>query len=119
MTVLILSEEDVRELLPMDECIEAMDEVLRSLARGELHQPLRSMSRPEDGQGLIGLMREIFLPAARILLHHQPAADVEHQGGGKQNDKAFQDVAVVARVQHRKQPGRNKAGSNGGERAGI
>ncbi len=70
-------------------------------------------------QRLIGLVREIFLPAARILLHHQPAADVEHQGGGKQNDKAFQDIAVVARVQHRKQPGRNKAGADGGERAGI
>ena len=46
MSVLVLSEHEVRELLPMDECIEAMDEVLRALARGELHQPLRSMSRP-------------------------------------------------------------------------
>ncbi len=54
--VLILSEPEVRQLLPMRECIEAMDEVLRALARGELHQPLRSMSRPPEGESLIGLM---------------------------------------------------------------
>ena len=47
MSVLVLSEHEVRALLTMDECIEAMDEVLRSLARGELHQPLRPMTRPD------------------------------------------------------------------------
>jgi ornithine cyclodeaminase len=56
VTVLVLSEEDVRELLPMNECIAAMEDVLRDLARGELHQPLRSMSRPAEGENLIGLM---------------------------------------------------------------
>ena len=56
MTVLVLSEREVRDLLPMGECIEAMDEVLRALARGELHQPLRSMSRPPEGDSMIGLM---------------------------------------------------------------
>ena len=40
----------------MDECIEAMEEVLRSLARGELHQPLRPVTRPEDSDTLMGLM---------------------------------------------------------------
>ena len=54
--VLILSENEVRELLPMRECIEAMEDVLQALARGELHQPLRSMSRPAEGESLIGLM---------------------------------------------------------------
>jgi ornithine cyclodeaminase/alanine dehydrogenase-like protein (mu-crystallin family) len=56
MSVLILSEAEVRELLPLAECIEAMEDVLRALARGELHQPLRSMSRPPEGESLIGLM---------------------------------------------------------------
>ena len=60
MTVLILSERDVRALLPMDECIEAMDEVLRSLARGELHQPLRFVTRPPGDDTLMG-----FMPAHR------------------------------------------------------
>ena len=60
MSVLVLSEHDVRALLPMDECIEAMDGVLRSLERGELHQPLRFLTRPPDTEGLMG-----FMPAHR------------------------------------------------------
>jgi ornithine cyclodeaminase/alanine dehydrogenase-like protein (mu-crystallin family) len=40
----------------MEACIEAMDEVLRSLARGELHQPLRPVTRPEGADSLMGLM---------------------------------------------------------------
>jgi ornithine cyclodeaminase/alanine dehydrogenase-like protein (mu-crystallin family) len=56
VSVLVLGEEDVRQLLPMDECIEAMDEVLQALARGELYQPLRSVARPPGGDNLIGLM---------------------------------------------------------------
>ena len=34
MSVLILDEQQVRSLLTMGECVEAMDEVLRSLACG-------------------------------------------------------------------------------------
>ena len=60
MTVLVLSEHDVRALLPMDECIEAIDGVLRSLARGELHQPLRFLTRPPNAESLMG-----FMPAHR------------------------------------------------------
>ena len=60
MTVLVLSEEDVRALLPMDECIDAMDAVFRSLAHGELHQPLRFLTRPPDAGSLMG-----FMPAYR------------------------------------------------------
>ena len=40
-----LSEHDVRGLLDMESCIEAMSEVLASLARGELYNPLRSIAR--------------------------------------------------------------------------
>jgi ornithine cyclodeaminase len=60
VSVLVLNEHDVRALLPMDECIEAMDGVLRSLARGELHQPLRLVTRPPDAGTLMG-----FMPAHR------------------------------------------------------
>ena len=68
---------------------------------------------------MIGLVGEIFLPAARILFHHQPAADIEHQGGGDENDDAFEDVAVLTRIEHRKQPGRYDAGADRGNRAAI
>jgi ornithine cyclodeaminase len=54
--VIVLSEKDVRGLLDMESCIEAMTEVLASLARGELYQPLRSVARPPDAPGFIGLM---------------------------------------------------------------
>ena len=56
MSVLVLSEHDVRELLDMESCIEAMTEVLTSLARGELYQPLRSIARPPGADNLLGLM---------------------------------------------------------------
>jgi ornithine cyclodeaminase/alanine dehydrogenase-like protein (mu-crystallin family) len=56
MSVLVLSEADVRYLHPKSECIEAKEYVLRARARGELHQPLRSMRLPPEGPGLLGLM---------------------------------------------------------------
>jgi ornithine cyclodeaminase/alanine dehydrogenase-like protein (mu-crystallin family) len=56
MSLLVLSEHDVRRLLDMESCIEAMTEVLASLARGGLFQPLRSISRPPDASTLLGLM---------------------------------------------------------------
>jgi ornithine cyclodeaminase len=40
----------------MESCIEAMTEVLASLARGELYQPLRSIARPPEAGTLLGLM---------------------------------------------------------------
>ena len=46
--MIVLSERDVRELLDMESCIEAMTEVLASLARGELFNPLRSIARPPE-----------------------------------------------------------------------
>jgi len=54
--VIVLSESEVRSLLDMESCISAMEEVLASLARGELYQPLRSVARPPGSAGFIGLM---------------------------------------------------------------
>ena len=55
MSVLILSEHDVRELLDMESCVAAMEDVLSRLARDELTNPLRSMMRTQ-GPALMGLM---------------------------------------------------------------
>ena len=54
--MIVLSEHDVRELLDMESCVDAMTEVLASLARGELYNPLRSIARPEGADTLLGLM---------------------------------------------------------------
>jgi len=56
MNVRVLDEEAVRRLLPMHECIEVMAEALASLARGEVHNPLRFVVRPPDAPSLMGLM---------------------------------------------------------------
>ena len=40
----------------MESCVDAMTEVLASLARGELYNPLRSIARPEGADTLLGLM---------------------------------------------------------------
>jgi ornithine cyclodeaminase len=55
MTVLVLSDSDIREVLDMESCIAAMEDALTALARGELTMPLRFMFRPSDDQ-LLGLM---------------------------------------------------------------
>lgn len=55
MSVLVLSEHDVRELLDMESCVAAMEDVLKRLDRGELTNPLRTlMSSP--GSAAMGLM---------------------------------------------------------------
>ena len=89
MSVLVLSEHDVRRLLDMESCIEAMTEVLASLARGELYQPLRFVVRPPDADGLLGLMpahRAGATPAYAlkeiVVSPKNPARGLDaHQGG--------------------------------------
>jgi len=89
VSVLILSEHDVRRLLDMESCIEAMTEVLGSLARGELYQPLRSIARPPGSPGFIGLMpaqRGGAAPAYAlkeiVVTPANPARGLDaHQGG--------------------------------------
>ena len=56
MKILILDSRQIRELLRMDDCIELMADALAALARGEVFQPLRTITRPPDARGLLGLM---------------------------------------------------------------
>ena len=55
MTVLVLSEAEVHQVLDMESCIEAMEGALAAFAREELSMPLRSMFR-SPGDPLLGLM---------------------------------------------------------------
>lgn len=54
--LLVVGHDDVKRLLPMDECIELMASVLADLARGAVWQPLRFVVRPPDEPSLMGLM---------------------------------------------------------------
>lgn len=56
LKLLVLDREQIASLLPMPECIELMADALASLARGEVFQPLRTIVRPPDARGLLGLM---------------------------------------------------------------
>jgi ornithine cyclodeaminase len=56
MKVLVLNHQQIRELLPITECIELMADALSALARDEVYQPLRTIVRPPEARGLLGLM---------------------------------------------------------------
>lgn len=56
MNVLLLSHEEVAALLPMEECVPLMRAALVSRARGQVHQPLRTIVRPPEAAGIMGLM---------------------------------------------------------------
>src|SRR5262245_9308264 len=56
MPILILNHIEVEQLLPIAECVEVMAEALADLSAGRMHQPLRTIVRPPDAAGLMGLM---------------------------------------------------------------
>lgn len=56
MSLLVLNQQEVEELLDMEGCIEAMAEALASLARGEVHVPLRAVIKPPSEDTFLGLM---------------------------------------------------------------
>ncbi|HEY6396251.1 MAG TPA: ornithine cyclodeaminase family protein, partial [Solirubrobacteraceae bacterium] len=51
-----LSHKDVLQALPPSDCAEVMARALAAHARGEAYMPLRSMMRPPEAAGLMGLM---------------------------------------------------------------
>ena len=55
MSLVVLSDDHVREVLDMESCIAAMEDVLAALERGELTMPLRFVVR-SGGEQLMGLM---------------------------------------------------------------
>jgi ornithine cyclodeaminase/alanine dehydrogenase-like protein (mu-crystallin family) len=60
MNVLLLSHDEVITLLPVGECVTLMREALVSLAEGRVHQPLRTIVRPPDAAGVMGLMPSYY-----------------------------------------------------------
>jgi ornithine cyclodeaminase/alanine dehydrogenase-like protein (mu-crystallin family) len=56
MKVLVLNQAEVEHLLPMSECIAAMEGAFTALARGDAHQPLRTIFRPPEVKGVMAMM---------------------------------------------------------------
>jgi len=103
VSVLVLSEHDVRELLDMESCVAAMEDVLARLARGELTNPLRSIM-PTDGPNAMGLMpahaagdAPVFSLKEIVVAPGNPARGLDpHQGSVILHDGATgQLIAVV------------------------
>jgi len=66
MKILILSQSEIEQLLPMQECIAVMEEALSALARGEMHQPLRMVVHPPEAAGVIAMMPAYRYGAAAV-----------------------------------------------------
>lgn len=56
MEPLFINKEKIASLLPMEECIEVMEKMFRSLAAGECLQPLRNIMWLPDRSGVLGMM---------------------------------------------------------------
>jgi ornithine cyclodeaminase/alanine dehydrogenase-like protein (mu-crystallin family) len=56
MKLLVLGARDVHALLPYADCAEAMRDALTAYARGQVHQPLRTIIRPPASAGMMALM---------------------------------------------------------------
>ncbi|HKY42897.1 MAG TPA: ornithine cyclodeaminase family protein [Pyrinomonadaceae bacterium] len=56
MKILIVDSHQIKQLLPVVVCIDLMADALSALARDEVFQPLRTIVRPPNARGLLGLM---------------------------------------------------------------
>jgi ornithine cyclodeaminase/alanine dehydrogenase-like protein (mu-crystallin family) len=89
MKTLVLSHDEVVELLSIKECIAVMRDALIALAAGKVHQPLRTIIRPPDAAGIMGLMpsykagdHAAFGLKAICVMPGNPAKGKDaHQGG--------------------------------------
>ncbi len=87
--LLVVGHDDVKRLLPMEECIELMASVLADLARGDVWQPLRFVVRPPEEPSLMGLMpahrsapRALYGLKAVCIFPSNAARGIDlHQGG--------------------------------------
>ena len=87
MSVYIVPQSRVPDLLPMRECIDLMANVLRTLARGDAVLPLRSLLRTPDGNGLLGLMPAMLgeppcmgIKVISVYFNNEAAGLDSHQG---------------------------------------
>jgi ornithine cyclodeaminase/alanine dehydrogenase-like protein (mu-crystallin family) len=85
--ILVLANHHVHELLGYRECADVMRQALAELARGQIQQPLRTVVRPRDAAGFMGLMpsyspRAGYGLKAICITPGNPAIGLDaHQGG--------------------------------------
>ncbi|HEY2953756.1 MAG TPA: ornithine cyclodeaminase family protein [Candidatus Eisenbacteria bacterium] len=87
MSVRVVSDSEVRALLPMADCIEVMAATLATVARGDAVLPLRSTVWLPDRRGLLGLMpayvgdpRAIGIKVVTVMPGNHGTEHDSHQG---------------------------------------
>lgn len=90
MKVLIVSQREVAELLPMSECMDAMADAFLALTRGEALLPLRQVLHLPGGAGAFAVMPAVVgaepqpaalgLKAITVMPHNHGTAYDSHQG---------------------------------------
>jgi ornithine cyclodeaminase len=87
MKVLMINQQEVRQLLPMDECIDVMADALRALARGEAILPLRPVLWLPEKYGALGMMpsylgsiQSMGLKVVSVFPHNHGTEYDSHQG---------------------------------------
>jgi len=87
MKVLIVSQKEVRQWLPMDTCITAIADALKMLSRGNAVNPLRKAMWLPDESGILGMMptylgdyQVMGLKAFSVLPGNQGSQYDTHQG---------------------------------------
>jgi len=87
MKVLIINQSEVRQLLPMAECMDVMAEALKALARGEAILPLRPVLWLPEKYGALGMMpsylgniKTMGLKVVSVFPHNHGTEYDSHQG---------------------------------------
>jgi ornithine cyclodeaminase len=87
MKTLVITQREVRRLLPMKECVELMAETLRTLSRGDAVLPLRTAMWLPDRSGLLGVMpaylgtpRSLGLKVVSVMPGNHGTSYDSHQG---------------------------------------
>jgi ornithine cyclodeaminase/alanine dehydrogenase-like protein (mu-crystallin family) len=104
MKVLVLNQSEVERLLPMHECIAAMEEAFVALARGEVEQPLRTIFRPPNVKGVMAMMptfrggeRPLFgLKTICVFPGNAAIGKDAHQGGVMLFDGTTGELLAIA-----------------------
>jgi ornithine cyclodeaminase len=96
MKVLIINQAEVHQLLPIDECMEAMAEALAALSHGKAMNPLRQILHLPNKPGLLGIMPGYLEGPNAVGLK---VVSIFHNNRGSEHD-SHQGAVLVFEAEH-------------------
>ena len=110
-----LNKESIKSLLPMQDCITAMETMFRDLAEGRILQPLRTLMWLPDRSGLLGMMpgyaqgpNIIGIKLITIFHANGPAGLPSHQGSSSSSKPPTATTAPARRRRTDRHPYRRR-----------